>query len=447
MLSPPKHRPRASSTSTNIRPPTSSLGRRRSNTCLQQSFQESAVEPDVQPSPSMLQWFVSSFIQWLHVPQKHTLSWSTPSSPRSSTDDLILPLSASAHTVSFTITEPLEDIPAEAFRWRLLPSHLPILIVILMFPLSTALVLWCLSTLPISLSWPHDIADLAQLGRELHGYSQSGLWPLSHVIGVMAISAVWKHAWSIPGSVLWNVLGGTLFSPFYATILLTTLTTIGSLCATMLSTPLGPFLAKIFPRALDMTRNALGGDSDSDTSGNQSKPKSSAWVRLSVLRLIGVVPWSGINIACGVCGVSLVDCMLGTFIGCLPWTAVTCQIGDILQTVASTPSTSPQTVSSLLATPAIILKLVFLSVLSLAPILGRGKLRAMISHSPRIPTVTTDTNTSAEERKARWTWVQEWRTKIRLSSRSRAREQQAQDQLTLDTLIDEKRRMQDLSPS
>ena len=71
-----------------------------------------------------------------------------------------------------------------------------------------------------------------------------------------------------------------------------------------------------------MTRNALGGDSDSD----HLKPRSSPWVRLSVMRLIGVVPWSGINIACGVCNVSLTDCMLGTFIGCLPWTAVTCQV-------------------------------------------------------------------------------------------------------------------------
>lgn len=103
---------------------------------------------------------------------------------------------------------------------------------------------------------------------------------------------------------------------------------VGSACATMLSTPLAPFLTHFFPRALDMTRNALEGDSDSDLDefGNSSKPRSSAWVRLSVLRLIGVVPWSGINIACGVCGVAITDCMLGAFIGALPWTAVTCQV-------------------------------------------------------------------------------------------------------------------------
>jgi hypothetical protein len=68
-----------------------------------------------------------------------------------------------------------------------------------------------------------------------------------------------------------------------------------------------------------LTRNALEGD------GTRTRNKS-AWVRLSVLRLIGVVPWSGINIASGVCGVAISDCIFGAFIGSLPWTAVTCQV-------------------------------------------------------------------------------------------------------------------------
>jgi hypothetical protein len=60
-------------------------------------------------------------------------------------------------------------------------------------------------------------------------------------------------------------------------------------------------------------------------------------VRLTVFRLVGIVPWSGINVACGVLGVSLRDCFLGTFIGAIPWTAVTCQVG------AHSPSTDPNT--------------------------------------------------------------------------------------------------------
>lgn len=106
---------------------------------------------------------------------------------------------------------------------------------------------------------------------------------------------------------------------------------LGSACATLLSKPLGPFLAHLSPAAIDMTRVALSGSNhDIPESETELHPKSSAWIRLSVLRLIGVVPWSGINIACGVCNVRLADCMLGAFIGCLPWTAVTCQVCYII---------------------------------------------------------------------------------------------------------------------
>lgn len=104
---------------------------------------------------------------------------------------------------------------------------------------------------------------------------------------------------------------------------------IGSACATLLSKPLGPFLAHLSPAAIGMTRVALSGsyqDIPESESKVRSKSTSAAWVRLSVLRLVGVVPWSGINIACGVCNVPIMDCMLGAFIGCLPWTAVTCQV-------------------------------------------------------------------------------------------------------------------------
>ena len=189
-----------------------------------------------------------------------------------------------------------------------------------------------------------------------------------------------------------NVLAGALFSPLFATLLLTALTTVGSIFASLLSAPLAPFLVRLFPRAMELTRHAIEGSSSSSSSSSPSssptpsKPTSSAWVRLSILRLIGIVPWSGINVACGVCGVALYDCVLGSFIGSLPWTAVTCQIGDILQTVASTPGAmavgsggSARTVQDLLTSPEILGKLVALTVLSLAPILGRERLRRWVS--------------------------------------------------------------------
>lgn len=212
-------------------------------------------------------------------------------------------------------------------------------------------------------------------------------------------------------------------------MLLTLLTTFGSIFASLLAAPLAPYVVKFFPRALDLTRNAIEGNASAE------KPKSSPWIRLSILRLIGIVPWSGINIASGVCGVALKDCFLGSFIGSLPWTAVTCQIGDILQTVASTPSPSQQSVQSLLTSPEILLKLVFLTFLSLAPILGRNHLQALVSHSHSSPAGSEMSEVPMDERATRWAWVKEWRERIRVPSRSRAREDSRRQ---LEVLVQEK---------
>ena len=85
--------------------------------------------------------------------------------------------------------------------------------VLILFPLSTFLVVFSLASLPVTVSWPRTLEDLAAMGKELQAYSQSGAWPLAHVVGVLSISAVWKHAWSVPGSVAW-VRGFHVFQHF-----------------------------------------------------------------------------------------------------------------------------------------------------------------------------------------------------------------------------------------
>ncbi|KAA1466366.1 hypothetical protein DENSPDRAFT_831181 [Dentipellis sp. KUC8613] len=421
-LAPPPSRHRASST--NLRPALTlhTLGTRAKNCFFEDvpctpppPVNSAKVSSPLQP-PSKLSLVAARCWALLHMDSSLTYP-SAPSSPRSSSDETILPLSAvSTHPPSVgDMFEPQQDSSfsraSPRLWWQRTPSvHAPILFVITLFPVSTALVILSFWSLPFTFSWPSNLADLAQLGRELHGYSQSGVGAMTHVIGIISIATIWMHAWSVPGSVLWNVLAGALFSPLLATVLLSILTTVGSIFASLLATPLSPFLTRFFPRPLALARSAFESDADVATG-----TKSPAWVRLSVLRLIGVVPWSGINVACGVCGVALYDCLLGTFIGSIPWTAVTCQIGDILQTVAATPSPNPQSISSVLASPDIIIKLVFLSFLSLAPILGRDYLRAWISSAGK--------DALSSERAPRWAWVKEWRAKVRIPSRSRSRSQ------------------------
>jgi hypothetical protein len=120
----------------------------------------------------------------------------------------------------------------------------------------------------------------------------------------------------------------------------------------------------------------------------------------------------------------------------LIWESSLRQIGDILQTVATTSSPTPESISSLLTTPEIIFKLIFLSFLSLAPILGRDRLRTLISHS--VPVSPISSTPGAHDSMSKWLWVQDWRSKIRIASRSRAQERE-QNLKQLEVLVQEKR--------
>lgn len=261
-------------------------------------------------------------------------------------------------------------ISSAAVKQRKLASksfYLPVLFLLTIFVFTLLPIALALYSLPLRSFWasnsnspsdpnahppsfpPKTIADISALASSLRTYAHSSFNARVHVLFVLSITAVWKHAWSIPGSVLVNVIAGSLYSAggggiALATLHMTFLTTLGSIAASMLSMPLAPLVKTFFPRALDVTRRALEGSSatsTSDVNGNADavydektgemkvlgqKDDTPTWVRLVVMRLVGVVPWSGINVACGVCGVSMWDCFIGTFIGTLPWTAVTCQV-------------------------------------------------------------------------------------------------------------------------
>ena len=140
-LAPPSHtRTRASSTTLNSGLTLASLGRRRSASNLQAIssvpspvHSEAPSLPDDSPpasqpaSPSsMLSILVSPFLEWLHLQQKHTRAWSTPTSPRSSIDEPVLPLSASAQKTSFgpEVHELILSKSSQPFQWHQSASSL-----------------------------------------------------------------------------------------------------------------------------------------------------------------------------------------------------------------------------------------------------------------------------------------------------------------------------------
>ncbi|WWC92690.1 uncharacterized protein L201_007649 [Kwoniella dendrophila CBS 6074] len=273
------------------------------------------------------------------------------------------------------------------------------------FFVTAGLVLWLIQSMPITTlkHLPQSTTDLQLLSAEIRTYmasSDAGWW---HTVGVLTFVGCWKHAWSVPGAVILNILVGSLLDPMPALGLLTIITATGSLGAYMLSRPLAPLIAVIFPKPLALVKAALAPDSipapataqkvpgetitPIQTSSDPSQPaiggsteKSTVWRRLLTMRAMGLVPWSGMNVACGVVGVDWKVFWLTTAAGSASWSYVTASVGHILSrlkvpTAAVINSTADSDISggesltSLLRDPILISKLVFLSALTLLPVI------------------------------------------------------------------------------
>lgn len=134
-LPPIRNRASSTSTSTNI---SSALGRRKSALfCLTNPGANIPAQPtlvsqqtDPLPSlippstnPSMLMIFVSRFLEWVHVQPKHSLAWSTPTTPLSAPGDNLLPVSTPTHKTEFG---DLSEKDSSASWWSNLPPVRPL---------------------------------------------------------------------------------------------------------------------------------------------------------------------------------------------------------------------------------------------------------------------------------------------------------------------------------
>ena len=194
--------------------------------------------------------------------------------------------------------------------------------------------------------------------------------------------------------------------------LLTFITATGSLLSYSLSRPLAPLIAVLFPKPLALVRAALAPESIPSppsthtvhTAGEHVTPiqvsdasnapigaksgQQAVWRRLLVMRAMGFVPWSGMNVACGVVGVNWKTFWLTTAAGSASWSYVTASVGNILSRLAlpkaaqstmdaintaSSPEHGGESLTSLLRDPVLIAKLVLLSGLTLLPVIVKRR--------------------------------------------------------------------------
>jgi hypothetical protein len=126
----PQGRHRASSTSCRPQLSLASLGRRQQPTSQDLTTSEAPVQSIASEAslsqdhrPSMIVLIASKLLDWFHVQTKHSRAWSssTQSSPCSSTDEFLLPVSAAAHQATFgDVFNEKRSYPFA--RWQFVPA-------------------------------------------------------------------------------------------------------------------------------------------------------------------------------------------------------------------------------------------------------------------------------------------------------------------------------------
>lgn len=272
-----------------------------------------------------------------------------------------------------------------------LRPHVPALFFLLTaFVGSTICILLALSTLPLKL--PNHITDLTlneirEMSLSLREYSRSSNKAFAHTLIVLGTFFTWKQAFTVPGSIIMNVVFGAMYGTLMGTLYTSFLTAVGGMLCYILMAPIGPFISAMpgLNKGLQKMRKALQGSmpmdnnasqpiaststldvngelsstrprqhprafwlesrperksstmikADKQGKGTKSKSKNSLWSYLLVLRLLPVVPYGLMNIACSVLRVPLLPYTVTLGLGSIPWNACTVQVGDLLAEVAS----------------------------------------------------------------------------------------------------------------
>ncbi|WFD03306.1 hypothetical protein MOBT1_001995 [Malassezia obtusa] len=259
------------------------------------------------------------------------------------------------------------DPSTRPFSLALLAPHAwKLVLLALSFVLATAFLGMCLRTLPLHL--PTHLAQLTltevrDMCAGLKEYARSNTYAMLHVWVVLSIFFTWKQAFCVPGSLITNIVFGAMYGAYFGSFFASILTALGGVLCYLLAMPFGEVVALVpgISKPLGAMQKALAAPLAHGSSGTGARiplrprshdrtsrrvsgemPRSAAsgvrrnlWSYLLFLRLLPIVPYGMMNIACGVLRVPLVPYAVTLAVGSVPWNFCTAQIGEILQDVVS----------------------------------------------------------------------------------------------------------------
>ncbi|KDE06460.1 hypothetical protein MVLG_03244 [Microbotryum lychnidis-dioicae p1A1 Lamole] len=243
------------------------------------------------------------------------------------------------------------------------------------------------SSLP-GLFIPHSVADLPQLTVALSAYRSMSWFAELHLFVVLATLFLWKQCFSIPGSILTNILCGALYGTTIGTFWACIWTALGSTGAYGIALVVAPLIEYYFDKPLKLTRRTLKIAPDALSKEEPAiTPLSPGdlFIRLLLARFFPLLPYSVLNIISGVLRLPLPTFFVTLVLGSFPFNFATVSIGSVVALAASDPSTP---LSNKIWSPEVLTKLIAVTIVSVLPVVFKKQLKEVLS-SARISQLAT----------------------------------------------------------
>jgi hypothetical protein len=276
-----------------------------------------------------------------------------------------------------------------------------VLTLLVLFIASFAVIALLVATLP-NLHIPHSVSDLPALTSSLSTYRASSYFAELHLFLVLTALFLWKQCFSIPGSVLTNILFGALYGTAAGTWWACIWTALGSTGAYGIALVISPLVSLLyssnrsqlisslppqveyyFATPLDVTRRTLKlphPDHASATSSITPLSTGDLFSHLLLARFFPLLPYSVLNVISGVLRLPLPIFFITLVVGSFPFNFVTVSIGQLVAIAASDPSTS---LSNKIWSGAVLAKLAMVTFVSVVPLVFKKQLQAALG-SPRL---------------------------------------------------------------
>ncbi|KAG0749499.1 hypothetical protein G6F62_000456 [Rhizopus arrhizus] len=237
--------------------------------------------------------------------------------------------------------------------WKQLLPRLALFILIGLLSLAFSL---SLAHYVLDIGLPRTLEDVQETATKLDELINTSWTGYQSVTIVFAVLYLWQQAFSIPGSVLLNLLAGYLYGIVIGTLWTSLLTAGGATIAYGLSILVGEPLIHVpwvHRRAQPLLRQL-------------ETEKGSLFWWLLFLRLFPFSPYWFINLISPLLGIPVSPFFWSTFFGVIPYNFVCAQAGDVLGDLTST--------SDILSV-SLVLKLLVVSLFSLVPVIWGKKIQ------------------------------------------------------------------------